>query len=189
MAKRDPVKEIARKQKKAEAAQTAKRNKQRERQQRGNDFQAEMRRSWGFVNGCWRFRIPDGGGGTRPGDELVLLQDVNILAEHKRTAGQKFELSFLRPDQVTGLLDFDRVIDRNYGLVFVSFHNPEKDLDDAYAVRLVTALRYMQRGGLQYVHRDDFTRKALPCARLLRRQDTAEPTYDLRELIECCRSL
>lgn len=169
--------------------QIAQRNKQRERQQRGNDFQAEIRSSWGFVEGCWRFRIPDGGGATRPGDELVLLQEVNILGEHKRTEGQRFQLSFLRADQITGLLDFDRVLDRNKGLVFVSFHNPDRGLDEAYAVRLITALRFIQRRDRDYITLEEFADKRLPCARLPRRQDTSEPTYDLRELIECCKSL
>ncbi|NIK67903.1 hypothetical protein [Paenibacillus sp. BK720] len=169
--------------------QIAQRNKQRERQQRGTDFQDEMRRSWAYVSNCWRLRIKDGGGETRPGDELTLLPGVNILAEHKRTAGQRFQLSFLRADQVTGLLDFDRVIEKNLGLVFVSFHNPEKGLDEAYAIRLVTALRYMQRQGVEYINRQDLARKALPCARLTRRQDTVNPAYDLQELIECYKSL
>lgn len=172
-----------------QATQIAQRNKQRERQQRGSDFQDEMRRSWAYVPNCWRLRIKDGPGETRPADELILLQDVNILAEQKRTEGQRFQLSFLRPDQITGLLDFDRVIEKNLGLVFVSFHNLDKGLDDAYAVRLVTALRYMQRQGVQYITREDLERKALPNAQLLRRDDTVSPTYNLQELIQCYRSL
>lgn len=166
----------------------AKRNLQRERQQRGTDFQDEVRRSWAFVENCWRLRIKDGGGGTRPADELVLLQDANILAEHKRTKGRKFELGFLRPDQVQGLLDFDRVLERNYGLVFVSFHDPEKGLDEAYAMRLSTAMRYMQRQGVQYIHLDDFRRRALPCFSM-QRVNYAKQSYDLKELGKECKSL
>jgi hypothetical protein len=133
-------------------------------------------------------RIKDGGGGTRPGDEIVLLEPANILAEHKRTEGRKFEFGFLRPDQVNGLLDFDRAVSRNLGLVFVSFHNPKQQLDDAYAFRLATGIRYMQRQEVAYIHLDDFRRGALPCCQLPR-LDTAKPTYDLRGLVEKCRSL
>jgi hypothetical protein len=164
------------------------RNLQRERNERGLDFQAELRRSWLRIPNCWRMRIPDGAGGTRPADEIVLLEDVNILGEHKRTKGRKFELSFLRPDQVGGLLAFDATLERNKGLVFVSFHNPEKGLDDAYAFRLVVAMAYMHRKGLQYIHLDDLARKVIPCAQLPR-LDAAEPTYDLGGLVACCKSL
>ncbi|TVX92258.1 hypothetical protein [Paenibacillus agilis] len=165
------------------------RDKQRERQQRGEAFQDEMRRSWAYIKNCWRLRLKDGKGGTQVADEVVLLQQVNILGEHKRTEGDRFELSFLRSDQITGLLNFDRVIDRSYGLVFISFHNLAIGRDVAYAVRLVTALRYMQHKGQHYIHLDDFIHKKLPCAQLLRRQDTEDPTYDLQELIECCKLL
>lgn len=163
------------------------RNLQRERNERGQDFQAEIRRSWRRIPNCWRMRVRDGGG-TRPADEVTLLEDVNILAELKRTEGRRFELSFLRPDQIDGLLDFDRVISRNYGLVFVSFHNPKQRLDEAYAVRLGTAIRYMQRRGVSYITLDDFQRGSLPCVPLPR-IEASKPTYDLRGLVEKCRSL
>jgi hypothetical protein len=166
----------------------AKRNLQRERNERGNDFQDEIRRSWAFVENCWRMRVKDGGGGTRPADEIVTLEEVNILAELKRTEGQKFELSFLRPDQISGLLDFDRVVTRNYGLVYVSFHNEKQQRDEAYAVRLATAIRYMQGRGVAYIHLDDFRRGALPSCKLPR-METAKPTYDLKGLVKCCKSL
>lgn len=164
------------------------RNKQRERNQRGQDFQEEIRRSWRRIPNCWRMRVKDGSGGTRPADELTLLEDVNILAELKRTEGVEFRLSFLRPNQIEGLLDFDRALKRNYGLVFVSFHNPDRGLDEAYAVRLGTALRYMQRRGVSYISLDDFRRAALPCVPLPR-IEAAEPTYDLKELVDNCKSL
>lgn len=166
----------------------APRNLQRERNERGQQFQEEIRRSWLLIPNCWRLRIKDGGGGTRPADELVLLDEANLLSEHKRTAGNRFQFSMLRPDQVTGLLDFDSTLERNKGLVFVSFHNPEKGLDDAYAFRLVVAMAYMHRKGLQYISRDDLESKVIPCAQLPR-LEADEPTYDLRGLVECCKSL
>lgn len=162
------------------------RNKQRERQERGEDFQAEIRASWQHIPHCWRVRIQDAGGGTRPGDELTVLSEVNILAELKRTEGQKFQLSFLRSDQLTGLIDFDRVIPRNFGLVYISFHNQKKDIDETYAVRLATAIRYMQRSGIEYIHLEDFRRKLLPCCELPR---TESGNYDMKGLVACCKSL
>lgn len=127
--------------------------KQKERQQRGNDFQAEIRRSWRKVPNSWRRRIVDGEGGTQPADEIILTVSGNILAEHKRTIKDRLELSFLRPNQIKGLLDFDRVLPNNYGLVFVSFLN--ETLDEAYAIRLVTALKYMKAKRRKYITRDE----------------------------------
>jgi len=167
------------------------RNLQRERRQRGEDFQAEMRRSWFEIPNCYRVRIPDGAT-TRPGDELIITQDVNILAEHKRTKGKKFELSFLRVNQVRGLIDFDEVIERNVGLVFVSFHNPEQGLDKAFAIRLIPAIKYMERKGRWYITLDELehhSRTGKYLAVAIPRLRRAEPTYDLKGVVECCRYL
>ena len=123
--------------------QTAMRNKQRERQQRGDDFQAEIRRSWRGVPNVWRMRIADGAGATRPGDEIVITPEVNILAEMKRTESRRFSLDYMRPNR-SPLRDFDQIIDRNLGLVFISFLNDSKGLDEAYAFRLITALIHMK---------------------------------------------
>lgn len=129
-------------------------NKQKERRDRGEDFQDEMRRSWALVPNSWRLRITDAGAGTRPADEVVLLKSCNILAEHKRTAGDKFELSFLRPPQIRGLLDFECVLQHNKGLVFVSFLNA--DTDRTLVFRLVDALRFMKREGKNHIKLGDF---------------------------------
>jgi len=171
-----------------EPKQVAQRNKQRERQQRGADFQEEIRRSWRLLPNVWRLRLKDGGGGTNPGDELVLTEDINILAEHKRTEGRKFELGFLRTDQLNGLIDFDRVISRNYGLVFVSFHNPKDGLDEAYAFRLITAVKFLQKRGVLYIPIESFRTKAIPCIDLPRIQ-AAQPYYDLMGVVTCYKSL
>ena len=100
------------------AALTYLRNeKQAERRQRGEDFQEECRRSWRQIPNLWRLRITDGGNlGTRPADELVLLEHVNLLCEEKRTDGDQFKLSMLRTDQLTGLINFEKALDRNIGL-------------------------------------------------------------------------
>lgn len=167
-------------------------NLQKLRQQRGDDFQNELRASWRLLPNVWRFRLPDGGGGSRPGDELILLEDVNILAEHKRTYGDKFELGFLRPPQLKGLLDFDTVISRNLGLVFVSFLNEEKGTDEAYAFRLIRAMQYMQTKGRQYIKREELNQQLVPCIGLPLLPPpagTIDRLYDLKGVLQCYKSL
>lgn len=155
-------------------------HKQKERQQRGEDFQDEMRRSWRLVSNCWRMRITDGRGSTRPADEVILLSDVNILAEHKRTQGDRFELSFLRPNQLKGLVDFDRVIARNRGLVFVSFLDDSIGLDKAVVFPLIDILGHMKRRGRQYAKLEEFEKREIPGLLLPRIQLDDGPGYDLK---------
>lgn len=114
---------------------------QNEKRQRGLSFQDEIRESWALVPHCWRIRIPDGG--SRPADELILLNEVRILAEHKRTESARFELSFLRPNQLTGLKAFLKTSPNNFGLVFISFLNTEMDRDETYCFSLKHAIRAM----------------------------------------------
>lgn len=157
-------------------------HKQRERQQRGEDFQNELRRSWRTVPNCWRMRIADGRGATRPADELILLKDVNILGEHKRTNGDRFEFSFLEVNQVKGLLDFDHVLSRNIGLVFVSFLNDDLGRDLAITFRLKTAMTFMQVKGRKYITIGEFRNKVIPCLWLPRIKLEDGPGYDLKEV-------
>jgi hypothetical protein len=167
--------------------------KQRERQQRGEDFQDEIRRSWRLIPRTWRMRIPDGKGGTRPADELTLTEKVNILAEMKRTEGERFELDFLEPNQIKGLLDFDNVIERNYGLVYVSFLNEEVHRDTAYAFRLVAAIRFMQQKKRKYISLEELSEGVIPRIWLPRiaaeKMDDGKPGYNLKEVANCYKSL
>jgi hypothetical protein len=162
--------------------------KQRERQQRGEDFQDEIRRSWRLIPRTWRMRIPDGKGGTRPADELTLTEKINILAEMKRTEEDRFELDFLEPNQIKGLLDFDKVIERNYGLVYVSFLNEAQNRDIAYVFRLFTAMRYMQQKKRKYITLEELQAGVIPCIWLPRipseQMDDGKPGYHLKEVIE-----
>jgi len=125
-------------------------------------------------------RIADGRGGTRPADEVILLNDINVLGEHKRTQGDRFELSFLRVNQLTGLVDFDQVIERNKGLVFVSFLDDAKGLDAAVTFRLIDILGHMKQRGRQYVTLAEFRTKEIPGLILPRKQLEDGPGYDLK---------
>lgn len=156
--------------------------KQKERQQRGEAFQQEIRSSWKLVANCWRMRIADGRGSTRPADDIILLKDINVLAELKRTKSERFEFSFLRTNQVKGLLDFEAVVPHNMGLVFVSFHDDTRGLDEAVCFRLLTAMYFMRERGRQYITLDEFKRQVFPCLRLPRKKLDDGPGYDLKEV-------
>lgn len=161
---------------------------QRERNLRGGDLQQEIRRSWRLVPNCWRARITDGGGSTRPADDIVITQEANILAELKRTAKDAFYLSFLRAPQLKGLVDFDQVIKRNYGLVIVSFDTEQRD--ETYAFRLITALQYMKTQGRASISLHELRTGQFYKRELLPRIEIGdEPGYDLKGLVKCCKSL
>lgn len=173
--------------------QLALRNKNKEAQQRGDDFQAEMRRSWRLLPNLWRIRLKDGGGNSVAADELVIAEGVNILAEHKRTKKSSFQLDFLRPNQIQGLVDFDQVIKRNVGLVFVSFQQAFK-YDECYAIRLVNALEYMKGTGKVSIDLDTLrdmaaNEKCRWVVNVPRFPATAEPTFDLRGVLDCFKCL
>lgn len=167
------------------------RNKQAERRQRGEDFQIEIRRSWRIIPGCWRLRITDGVNrtGTRPADDLVLLEHINVLSEEKRTASDRFELAYLRPSQIKGLLEFEAVLERNKGLVFVSFLHD--DVDAAFAFRLVDATVYMREQNRKYITLQELQLQKILCVPLpvIEIMEGNEPVrgYDLKGVQECYR--
>lgn len=164
--------------------------KQAERRQRGEDFQDEIRRSWRLIPNCWRLRITDGVNrtGSRPADDLVLLEGINILCEEKRTAGDRFELSFLRTNQLRGILEFDAVLPRNRGLVFVSFLSDNADA--AYAFRLTDAVAYMREHERHYITLSELQQQEVSCVYLPRitlEDENGCPVrgYDLKGVQEC----
>ncbi|HWT74562.1 MAG TPA: hypothetical protein VN258_07560 [Mobilitalea sp.] len=169
-------------------------SRQKERQQRGDDFQDEIRRSWTKIR-SWRMRIADGKGGTRPADEIIILEAANILAEMKRTKGDKFEFTFLRPNQIKGLVEFDKLFDQNYGLVFVSFLNEDSGLDEAYAFRLVDGIKFMEKMGRLHIKIGEFRAAAdgayrpFKALQLERMTIDGEPGYDLGGLLLCYKYL
>lgn len=167
---------------------------QKERRDRGDEFQTEIRRSWRLTPNVWRMRVTDTGAGSRPADELVLTANGNILAEMKRSTKDRFQLSYLQPNQITGLVDFDHVLPQNVGLVFVSFSRP--DIDAAYAFRLRTALNYMRRQNRLYITRHELEAEIIPRIELPRiyihgqkKKWLNGPAYDLTGVVEHCRSL
>lgn len=174
--------------------QQALRNKQKEKHDRGQDFQLEIKNSWRHVPNIWTMPIPDGRGGSRAADRITIGEKVNLLTELKRTSKKSFQLDFLRPNQIRGLIDFDQVVKRNYGLVLVSFHDLPKGIDEAYAIRLVSALRYMKQKDTRSIPLEDLRKGIIVGATQrvdmkLPRLDTAEPAYDLKGVMECYKFL
>ncbi|EIW19950.1 MULTISPECIES: hypothetical protein [Pelosinus] len=163
--------------------------KQKERYQRGEDFQNEIRRGWRLVPNSWRRRVVDGqGGGTQPADEIILLLEGNVLAEHKRRKGDRFSLNELEPNQQKGLLAFDAVLPQNYGLVFISFLDAARGVDETYVVRFVSLARYLRSKGRVSITRNELMVNILSgkvCCILT--TAAAERTYDLRGLGNCLK--
>lgn len=156
--------------------------KQAERRQRGEDFQEECRLSWTQIPNLWRLRITDGSGlGTRPADELVLLEHCNLLSEQKRTDSDRFTLSMLRTDQLKGLLKFEQALERNHGYVFVSFLNEAVDV--AYAFRLVYAIRYMKEKNRNYITMEELQQNVIPVINLPRIYIRDKPAYDFKGVV------
>ena len=172
-----------------EPKQIALNNKQKERHDRGQDFQNEIKNSWRHVPSIWTMPIADGRGGSRAADRITIAPKVNLLTELKRTSKKEFQLSFLRQNQIRGLVDFDQIIEQNYGVVLVSFHDLPKGVDEAYAIRLTAALRFMQQHDRTNIKLEELriratqglTKIAIPLPRL----NTQAPAYDLKGLIEC----
>lgn len=135
--------------------------KQADKRQRGEDFQNELKRSWPLVANTWRLRIPDKGG-SRPADELVIAGDINILAELKRTESEGFQLSYLRPNQLKGLIEFDACNKRNKGLVFISFLSETENRDSSFVFRLTDGLKFMHLKGRNYIRMDELATHKLP---------------------------
>lgn len=159
--------------------------KQAERRQRGEDFQEECRRSWRQIPNLWRLRITDGGIlGTRPADELILLEHINLLCEEKRTDSDRFTLSMLRTDQLKGLLKFEQALDRNRGIVLVSFLNEAVDV--AYAFRLLDALLFMRKVGRQYITIEGLKQMEIEAVYLPRITIDGERGYDFKGVVENC---
>lgn len=164
---------------------------QRIKYQRGEDFQNEIKRSWPLVPNTWRLRINDAGGGSRPADELVITPQYNVLAELKRTDKDAFHLSFLRPNQVKGLLNFELPMERNLGLVYCSFLAMDTDEDETYAFRLSTGVKFMQRVGRQQITLKELRGfDGIPAIYLPRQiNEAGEAYYDLERLVNECYRL
>jgi hypothetical protein len=151
--------------------------------QRGEDFQNEIKSSLSKVPGTWTMPIQDGRGGSKPADRLILFPQVSILAELKRTKKKAFKFDFLEPNQVKGLADFHNPDLRRYGIVFCSFLDEAKELDEAYAFSLENAAKYMRRYNTMQV--PIFDMHEIQALKLERIDDY----YDLQEVAECYKYL
>lgn len=130
---------------------------QRNRWERGVDFQEEFRESLRRVPKCWFKRLPDGAG-PQPFDTLVLLEDFNLGLEFKRLKDGNLDFDDIRPNQVKGLVNFNNCLKRNVGAIAVHFYDPERVLDDCFLVSIMQLLRFYsengtQRAGLIQFHR------------------------------------
>lgn len=121
--------------------------------------------------------------GTRPADELILLEHVNLLCEEKRTDGDRFTLSMLRTDQLKGLLKFEQALDKNRGLVLVSFLN--EAVDATYAFRLLDALLFMRQKGRQYITLAELQQGEIEAIELPQITINGERGYDFKGVADC----
>jgi len=154
--------------------------KQAERRQRGEDFQNEIRRSWSLIPNSWRMRISDDCG-SRPADEIVVTPDFTALFELKRKSKLRLGLSDIRPSQIKGLWDYERIGGRNHGVILVSFLN--SFTDEAYGMQIKWFLHRMEHTGLNYVTINEM-RAMVRGVKLPRLSIDGKPGYDLRELVK-----
>lgn len=129
---------------------------QRERWERGTDFQEEFRGSLKRVPKCWFKRLE--GPGPQPFDTLALLEKFSLGLEFKRLKEGNLDFDDLRPNQVKGLVNFNNCLKRNVGAVAVHFYNTETALDECYLVSIMQLLKFyfgneIRRAGLIEFHR------------------------------------
>ncbi len=156
-------------------------NKQQERRNRGKDFEQIVRRSWSLVPNIWRMRIADGGGATRPADEIVITPTENFLIEMKRTNTDRFSLDFLREGQIKGLINFDNATDRNYGIVLISFST--ENIDEVFAFRLITALDYLISKKSKSIAISEFQSNRFPSLKIPKITFNHMLYYDLKGML------
>lgn len=128
---------------------------QRERWERGTDFQEEFRSSLHRVPKCWFKRLVDGSG-PQPFDTLALLDKVSLGLEFKRKKSGTLDFSDLRPNQVTGLLNFNNCLTRNVGAVAVHFLDEDAGLDECYLVSIQQLLDFYLARGTRRAALQDF---------------------------------
>lgn len=154
---------------------------QSQRRNSGKEFEEAIRRSWLRVPDVWRMRITDGGGASRPGDELVLTAHGNMLIEMKRTESDRFELGFLRPGQLNGLVRFDECLKQNHGLVFISFIEHK---EQAFAFKITDAMEFMCLYRRKYITREEFCSGDFFSIKLPVMYDGHDKYYDLLGLVK-----
>lgn len=153
-------------------------NLQFERYAKGETFEEQIRRSWTLIR-CWRRKLRDGNGLENPGDELILLNSMNLLCEHKRTTEDSFKLSMLREGQKKGLIEFEKALDKNISVIFIDFEKYNK----CYAFRFIKALKWMKENNRKNIPIEVFRKKGFPTIFHLPKIDiNGEIGYDVRKL-------
>ena len=117
----------------------------KESQKKGRKFEDRMRDSWLASDlSLWRMRIKDGAGTERPGDELIIMNKLRILAEHKTTSNETFSIaSNLKPHQISAGAAFSSLNYKNKSIVFINFKNDK--IDKTYAVSMYSIVDFMYR--------------------------------------------
>lgn len=132
----------------------------RQRRQRGAEFQGELEEALRRLPSAWVRRLRDSHN-DNPFDYLVLTPDINVGIEAKRVKGVRFHLSALRPSQVQGLIEFERALPRNYGVVAIRFDREPASL---VIVPIMQLLARMRDARTLTLHRNDllFQRYQVP---------------------------
>lgn len=151
----------------------------------GKEFELEIAKSWTLVNNAWRLRLRDGGGIECPADELVLLPNVRLLNELKRTNKNYFSLKLLRTNQISGLLTFEKKDSNNYGLVFINFYNEHFNIDRLFVFRLVHLYMFIKTNKYDklYFPIDLFERSDILSIELDTYYVSLKKYYDLKPLL------
>jgi hypothetical protein len=89
----------------------------------------------------------------------------------------------LRTDQLKGLLKFEQALDKNRGLVLVSFLN--EAVDATYAFRLLDALLFMRQKGRQYITLAELQQGEIEAIELPQITINGERGYDFKGVADC----
>jgi len=105
---------------------------------KGKQFESDMLESWKCVP-SWRIRLRDGGGGETPADDLVLLDELRVLAEYKCTDNDKFNFSSaVKQHQIDAALTFESACGKNVGVLFINFRHRNA----VVIIRIIDLLTY-----------------------------------------------
>lgn len=134
---------------------------------KGERFEKEIAESWQQVPKSWRLRIRDGGGGDRPGDEIVVLDKFRLLCELKCTNKKTFSMSLIRPGQIQGLMAFSKCNRLNLGLVFIKFEYTQ----ELFIVHIFDLMKWISMNETLSISRNEFDENILKNIKMERCKD------------------